>query len=281
MTVLDSPAPASLDAPATAPARPRRRARGGLAPVVGVLVALAVAELVPRTGLVAGDSLPPLSSVVAELVRQLGEGALWEALGRTMRTWAVGLVLAVAGGVVVGLLIGLVPVLRELTSSTVEFLRPIPSVALIPAVILVFGTGYQSGVVLIVYAGFWQVLVQVLYGVQDLDPVARETARSYHAGPWATVRHVVWPTALPFVFTGIRLAASVALVLAITAELVIGTPGIGSLISVAQSSGATTITFALVLLTGLLGVLVNMVFRAAERSLLHWHPSVRRAAGAR
>jgi ABC-type nitrate/sulfonate/bicarbonate transport system permease component len=274
-------APPSVADPAAAAARGPRRARIRRAPLVGIAVALVLAELLPRTGLIAGDALPPLSSVVAELLHQLGRPALWEALGRTMRTWAVGLVLAVTGGVVVGVLIGLVPLLRELTASTVEFLRPIPSVALIPAVILVFGTGYQSGVVLVVYAGFWQVLVQVLYGVQDIDPVARETARSYQAGPWATVRHLVWPTALPFVFTGVRLAASVALVLAITAELVIGTPGIGSAIAVAQSSGATTVTFALVLLTGVLGVLVNVVFRAAERSLLSWHPSVRRAEGTR
>jgi ABC-type nitrate/sulfonate/bicarbonate transport system permease component len=121
----------------------------------------------------------------------------------------------------------------------------------------------------------------VLYGIQDIDPVAMETARSYRFGTWATVRHVVWPTALPFVFTGVRLAASVALVLAITAELVIGTPGMGQLISVAQSSGATTRMFALVLLTGVLGVLVNVAFRFAERGVLSWHPSVRRALDAR
>ncbi|WP_299960453.1 ABC transporter permease [uncultured Modestobacter sp.] len=280
MTLLDSAPPSVADPASPTPTRPRRA--GSLrAPLVGIAVTLVLAELLPRAGLIGGDALPPLSSVVAELVRQLGDSTLWEALGQTMRTWAVGLVLAVTGGVVVGVLIGLAPVLRELTASTVEFLRPIPSVALIPAVILLFGTGYQSGVVLIVYAGFWQVLVQVLYGVQDIDPVAEETARSYHAGPWALVRHLVWPTALPFVFTGVRLAASVALVLAITGELVIGTPGIGSAIAVAQSSGATTVTFALVVLTGVLGVLVNVAFRAAERSLLSWHPSVRRAGGAR
>ncbi|WP_328498775.1 ABC transporter permease subunit [Streptomyces sp. NBC_00414] len=278
MKVLDTTRPTK------APPAPPPRARGPrprIAPLVGIAVAALLAELLPRTGLIADGALPPLSSVLAELGREAGDGVLWEALGDTVRTWAVGLVAAVAAGVVAGVAIGLVPVLRALTASTVEFLRPIPSVALIPAVILVFGTGYESGVVLIVYAGFWQVLVQVLYGVQDIDPVAYDTARSYRFGLWARVRHVIWPTALPFVFTGIRLAASVALVLAITGELVIGTPGIGQLISVAQSSGATTEMFALVLLTGVLGVLVNVGFRYAERAALGWHPSVRRSAGTR
>ncbi|MBQ0854877.1 ABC transporter permease subunit [Streptomyces sp. BH-SS-21] len=278
MKVLDATRPTK--APAAPPPRVRRP-RPRIAPLVGIAVAALIAELVPRTGLIADGALPPLSSVLAQLGREAGDGALWEALGNTVRTWAVGLVAAVAAGVIAGVAIGLVPVLRAITASTVEFLRPIPSVALIPAVILVFGTGYESGVVLIVYAGFWQVLVQVLYGVQDIDPVAHDTARSYRFGLWARIRHVIWPTALPFVFTGIRLAASVALVLAITGELVIGTPGIGQLISVAQSSGATTEMFALVLLTGVLGVLVNVGFRYAERAALGWHPSVRRSAGSR
>ncbi|WP_079127246.1 ABC transporter permease [Streptomyces sp. TP-A0874] len=274
-----------MKAPQAAPpdrAAPRGRSnRPRVAPFIGIAVAVLIAEIVPRSGLVADGALPPLSAVLAELAHQAGHTTLWEALGRTVRTWAIGLTAAVAAGVAAGFVIGLVPLLRAITSSTVEFLRPIPSVALIPAVILVFGTDFQSGVVLIVYAGFWQVLVQVLYGIQDVDPVAYDTARSYRFGLWARVRHVVWPTTLPFVFTGIRLAASVSLVLAITGELVIGTPGIGQLISVAQSSGATTPMFAFVLLTGVLGTLVNIAFRFAERAALGWHPSVRRSEGAR
>ena len=72
------------------------------------------------------------------------------------------------------------------------------------------------------YASFWQVLIQVLYGVADVDPVARETALSYRLGPWARIRYLVWPTALPYAMTGVRLAASVALILTVTGELVIG-----------------------------------------------------------
>nr|WTB35068.1 ABC transporter permease [Streptomyces sp. NBC_00830] len=278
MKVLDATRP--VQAPAV-PAPRGRAPRPRIAPLVGIVLAGLAAEIIPRTGLIADGTLPPLSSVLAELGRQAGDAALWEALGCTIRTWAIGLVVSVAAGVVAGVVIGLVPVLRTITASTVEFLRPIPSVALIPAVILIFGTGFQSGVVLIVYAGFWQVLVQVLYGVQDIDPVAHDTARSYRFSVWGRVRHVIWPTTLPFVFTGIRLAASVALVLAITGELVIGTPGLGQLISVRQSSGATTAMFALVLVTGVLGVLVNIGFRYAERAVLGWHPSVRRSEGAR
>ena len=122
------------------------------------------------------------------------------------------------------------------------------------------------------YASFWQVLVQVLHGVADVDPVARDTARSYRLSGWSRVRHLIWPTALPYVITGIRLAASVALILTITGELIIGTPGLGKEIAIAQTSGAVPAMYALVLVTGLLGVLVNLVTRSAERLVLAWHP---------
>jgi ABC-type nitrate/sulfonate/bicarbonate transport system permease component len=270
----------AVTAPKSAPSR-RARPRSWVPPTVGIVIAVVIAELVPRSGLFGDGTLPALSSVLADLAEAAGTGELWQALAQTLRTWAIGLVAAVAAGIVLGVVIGMVPALRAITASTVEFLRPIPSVALIPAVVLIFGTGFESGLVLIIYAGFWQVLVQVMYGVADIDPVAMETAESYRFPTWAKVRHVVWPTALPFVFTGVRLAASVALVLAITGELVIGTPGIGQQIAVAQSSGATTHMFALVLLTGVLGVLVNVGFRIAERALLGWHPSVRRAVNGR
>ena len=118
-------------------------------------------------------------------------------------------------------------------------------------------------------------LIQVLYGVQDVDPVVRETARSYRLGPLTQIRHIIWPTALPYVMTGFRLAATVALVLTITAELVIGSPGLGKEIAVARSSGAVPLMFALVIVTGILGVLVNLFARAVERRFLAWHPSQR------
>ncbi|MEV7084966.1 ABC transporter permease [Streptomyces sp. NPDC093085] len=241
----------------------------------GLAVFLAVWELVPRTGVVSGNYLPPVGRVAGALSAELADGAFWTALGDTLTGWALGLLIATTAGVATGILLSVVPYLRELTSSTVEFLRPIPSVALIPLAVLLYGTDLRSTLLLVVYAAFWQILVQVLYGVTDVDPVADETARSYGLGAWARIRYVLWPTALPYVMTGIRLAAAVALVLAITAELVIGSPGIGSRIAVAQTSQAVPEMYALVVVTGVLGLLINVGARAVERRALAWHQSVR------
>jgi len=244
--------------------------------VVGIAALVAIAELLPRSGLVDSRYLPPISVMLAELGRQAAEPGFWSALGSTVLGWGTGLLIALVAGTAVGILIGTTPVLRAVTSSTIEFLRPIPSVALIPLAVLLFGTDMRSTLLLVVYAAFWQVLVQVLYGVADVDPVARETARSYRFRPWTRVRTVVWPTALPYVMTGFRLAAAVALILEVTGELIIGSPGLGREIAVAQSSGAVEVMYALVLVTGALGVLVNLGARFVERRALRWHPSVRR-----
>jgi ABC-type nitrate/sulfonate/bicarbonate transport system permease component len=241
----------------------------------GLAAFLALGEAVPRLGLVKEAYLPPTSRIADALGREVTDRAFWTALGDTLTGWALGLAIAVGAGVVVGLLVSVVPYLREATASTIEFLRPIPSVALIPLAVLLYGTELRSVLLLVVYASFWQVLVQVLYGVRDVDPVAEETARSYGLGPWARVRHVLWPTALPYVMTGVRLAAAVALILAVTAELVIGAPGLGARIAVAQSSQAVPDMYALVVVTGLLGLVINVGARTVERRALAWHQSVR------
>ncbi|MFB9652338.1 ABC transporter permease [Pseudarthrobacter oxydans] len=259
--------------------RHRRKAGKGAAKqllgILGIIGFLATWELIPRLGLIDERFLPPASEVIAALVVDFGLTAFWVAVGETMKAWFLGLLMAVAAAVLLGFIIGSSDFLRKATNSTIEFLRPIPSVALIPLAVLLFGVKIESSLLLIVYASFWQVLIQVLYGVADVDMVANNTARTYGLGRMARIRYVVFPTALPYLMTGVRLAAAVALVLAITAELVIGSPGLGREIALAQSGGAISGMYALVLATGLIGVLINMLMRQIEKRILGWHSSIR------
>lgn len=274
--------PAGPAAPGGVAAARRKRRGGGkaLLGLAGIVCVVAVIELAPRLGIVDRRFLPPFSEMFAALVARVQTPAFWTAFGQTLTTWAIGLTVAMVAGIVIGIVVGGIPVLREATASTIEFLRPIPSVALIPLAVLLYGTGMASTLLLVVYASFWQVLVQVLYGVQDVDPVARDTARSYRFRALTQARTVIWPTALPYIVTGFRLAATVALILTITGELIIGTPGLGKLLAVAQQSGAVASMYALVIVTGLLGVGVNVLARLVERRVLSWHPSVRRERAA-
>lgn len=244
----------------------------GLAGILGFLVTW---EMIPRLGLIDARYLPPASEVIAALVADFGLTAFWVSVGETMKAWFLGLLIAVVAAVVLGFIIGSSNFLRRATNSTIEFLRPIPSVALIPLAVLLFGVKIESSLLLIVYAAFWQILIQVLYGVADIDMVANNTAKTYGLGRMARIRYVVFPTALPYLMTGVRLAGAVALVLAITAELVIGSPGLGREIALAQSGGAISGMYALVLATGLIGVLINMLMRFIEKKTLSWHSSVR------
>ncbi len=263
-------------APASTSRRRRRHVPRPVLGLAGVLTFLLVWELVPRIGVVDPRFLPAFSEVAQALADRVQTDTFWTALVDTLITWATGLSIAVVAGVGLGMVIGSVAVLRDATASTIEFLRPIPSVALIPLAVLMFGTARPATLLLVIYATFWQVLVQVLYGVQDVDPVARDTARTYRFRFLTEGWRLVWPTTLPYAMTGFRLGATVALILTITGELIIGTPGLGKLLALTQQSGQVAAIYAIVAVTGLLGVLVNVGARVVERRVLHWHPSVRR-----
>lgn len=265
----------SLGSRRPAGARRLRAGRPVLLGALGILLFLALWQTVPALGWANPRYLPPATDVLVVFVSNLGLMSFWVALGQTMTAWAIGFAISVVAALVLGFLIGSNRFLREATRSTIEFLRPIPSVALIPLAVLLFGLRLPSELLLIIYACFWIVLIQVLYGVGDVDKVAYDTVRSMRLNAFDRVRHLVWPTTLPYFVTGVRLAATVALILAITAELVVGTPGLGKEVARAQSNSAYAAMYALILASGLVGVLINLIARWAERRLLFWHGSVR------
>lgn len=258
--------------------RRARRNRGlrklalGVAGIVGFLL---IWQLLPVLGIVNPAYFPTATETIAQLFVEFRDLEFWRNVGRTLTSWGIGLLIATVLAVVLGTIIGLVPFLRRATHTTVEFLRPIPSVALIPLAILMFGYQLQAALLIIVFASFWQVFIQVLYGVADVDAVARDTARSFGLSRGSRIVNLVFPTALPYLMTGLRLAATVALILAITAEMFINVPGLGRAIMFAREAGQWTTVYALVIVTGMLGLLVNLVFRAIERRSLSWHQSVR------
>jgi ABC-type nitrate/sulfonate/bicarbonate transport system permease component len=243
-----------------------------------VLVALVVVELVVRAGLISSDFFPPVSTTFEALAKQLGDGAYWTAIAHTLEGWAIGLGIAIVIAVPLGLALGFNEVLYHAFRPLIEFLRPVPSVALIPLAILVYGTGLQSKVFLVAFACVWPLLIQTIYGARDLDPIALETARSFRIRRRDRVLRVTLMGAVPYIATGLRISSATALILAITAELIIGSAGLGREINIARQGGAVDIMYALIVTTGLLGWGLNSLFAAGERRVLHWHPSQRRAA---
>jgi ABC-type nitrate/sulfonate/bicarbonate transport system permease component len=246
-------------------------------PVVAVLLLLALWEAVVRAGLIPETSIPPATSAIGELASQVTQAAMWKAVGNTLEGWVIGLGLAVLLGVPAGILIGSSRWAYRALRVPIEFLRPIPSVALIPLAVLVYGTGLQSKVFLATFASFWPLLIQTIYGVQDVDPVATDTARAFQLGRFERLWRITVPSAVPYIATGIRIASAVALILCVTAELVIGSAGLGREINSASSGGNVDLMYAMIIATGLLGWLLNIAATMVERRVLHWHPSQRGA----
>lgn len=271
---------ATIATSATSVAQHRRsRNLGSLRKValgsLGVVGFLTTWQLVATLEIINPEQLPSATDTFARLGMLLADLEFWRNIGRTMSAWAIGLALATVAGVTLGALVGLMPALRRASHTTVEFLRPIPSVALIPLAVLIYGFQIQAALVIIVFASFWQVFVQVLYGVADIDTVARDTAKSFGITGASRLRHLVLPTTLPYLMTGLRLSAAVALILAVTAEMTIGNAGLGRQLAVAAGIGNNTTVYAIVIITGVLGLIINIGFRAIERRALHWHQSVR------
>jgi NitT/TauT family transport system permease protein len=249
--------------------RAARLSRG----LAGVIAFILLAQLI---GLAIPVSvLPRMFTVLVQAARLAGEGRFLADLGGTVQAWFLGLLLATLIGVPLGLLLGTLPGVRFATRAVVEFLRPVPSVALILLVSLVLGSGLRMTLTLITYGCLWPIMYNTIAGLDDVDPVARETLRAFGFGRLAVVWFVSLRSAAPFIATGIRIASSVALILDIGAGYVIGRingAGIGAFIADAASGTANIpVILAATVWAGVLGLILNAVLLLLERRLLPWH----------
>jgi ABC-type nitrate/sulfonate/bicarbonate transport system permease component len=246
--------------------------------VVSVLAALATWQGSSAIGILPETSLPSAWAVLREWVSLIAEARYWASVWSTLSSALLGLVLVVSIGLPLGLLIGRVRLVRESTWFLIEFLKPIPPVAMLPLALLLWGPATTMKLTLITYGAFWPFLVQIIYGVSQVDATALRMSRSFRLGAWLTSTRVVVPGLLPFAATGIRISASIAIIVAVVTELVGGAAGLGREIVLAQNASQLPRLYALILTTGVLGIAVNSIFTLAEKPLLFWHPSHREAA---
>jgi NitT/TauT family transport system permease protein len=241
--------------------------------VAGVLLAFGLAQFVLWAGDVDQAVFPLPSTVLGSAVDMLRDGSFWTATIQTLTSWAEGLGIAVGFGVLVGLVLGTLPWAESVVRPLVEFLRPIPSVILLPLVLLIIQESHETEVVLIVLASVWPVLINTIYGIAEVDPLATQTLRSFGFSPWAVAWRVSLPSAAPFIATGVRIAASVAFVVAVAVELIgSGMNGLGSYLVQEQSGTAGVVPLlAVAVLSGLLGLLLNAVLTGADRRVFRWH----------
>ncbi|RKN04247.1 ABC transporter permease [Streptomyces radicis] len=245
-----------------------------LLPVLTTAALLAIWEGLSASGALPAE-IPPVSDVGAWLGDNAGAGDLWTAVGQTLGHWAVALLAGVVIGTAVGGAMAAIPVVNELLVGVVEFLRPIPVVVYLPIMLLMLGATSEVVVWLAAVAAVWPMLSQTFYGVRDVDPVSRDTARVFGL---TTAQRLVWvtaPSVLPYVSTGVRIASTITLLVAIAMELIGAVPGLGATLGTYAANGVYDAMYGVIVLTGLLGVVLNAAFERIERRALRWHASHR------
>jgi ABC-type nitrate/sulfonate/bicarbonate transport system permease component len=254
---------------------PLERLVVGVVFVVSIVASLAFWELLSRSGLISEVDLPAMSTTFEKLWSFMHTETFWAAFGQTVRGWALGLAVATVLAVPIGIVLGTNDFAARAFRVPIEFLRPIPSAALIPVLFLTLGTTLKSEVFLAAFGAFWPLLIQTMYGVHDVDPLAVDTARAFGLGRYERLYRITLPGAVPYIATGLRIASTVSLILAFTAELFMGVPGLGQKVNEASSYGLNEDLYAYALATGFLGVAIHIAVSGVERRALRWHPSQR------
>ncbi|MBZ5739551.1 ABC transporter permease [Nocardioides mangrovi] len=263
--------------PAAAPKRARRPTRSGHARrlalqtafVLAILAAWSVARM---ADVMTVDALPAPWSVAERLVEDVQTADYWTTLLDTLRSAVGGLVAAALVGIPLGLVTGTYAWAERSTRVLVEFGRSFPVIAILPVMLLVMGTSFMMKGVVVFLACVFPLIIQAQYGAQSVSESVDETVRSYRIGRLLRFRKVVLPAASPSVWTGLRIAATMAVLVSIGVEILTTVPGVGHVIVTSQQDQNSANAYAYILTAGLLGFIVTRLVQLAEARALAWRP---------
>jgi ABC-type nitrate/sulfonate/bicarbonate transport system permease component len=241
----------------------RERLKAAVLPVA-LLLAL---ELWARSSGIQSDALAPPSAVAVALVEAFADGSILAATRDTLASAFAGLAVGGAVGLALGIALGIFPRIDRLMEVTVESLRPIPSIALLPIALIALGFGYRMEIVIVAFACVWPILILSRAAVRSIEPRLIEVSRALKLSPGDRVRKIVIPAALPRIFLAFRLAAGIALIVAVTVEIAINPIGLGAGIMTAQQALRPDLMLAYLLWIGLIGYALNSGLVIAQRHL--------------
>lgn len=247
-----------------------RFGRGSTAPLRGLLplvILLVVWQLVANPRSVFFPAPSRWWSAISSLQ---GSGHLWPAIGTTALTFILGLAIATAIGTVIGVLIGSVRISERAFNPVLDYMRNLPVAALVPVAAILLGTNTHMAVTIVAFSAVWPVLLNSRTGVRELSPVLVAALENMRLSKWRR-RGVLLGAALPSILVGIRVAAPLALVVAILAEFVTNLSGLGSLLVNAQQNFASSEVYGLLVVAGVLALLVNVGVSLLEAPVLRRH----------
>lgn len=227
-------------------------------------------ELLSRLTLVDPNYLPPVTTIAGSLWTLIGSGEIIGHLLISTRRVLAGYLIGALIGYSLGFLCGYIRRIYTLLELTIEYLRPMPSVALIPIGILFLGMGDALNVVIIAWACSWPVFVNTMDGVRATDHILINTARSFGFGKMAIVRQVIVPASLPVVFTGLRVSLGIAVAVVVITEMVASGSGLGFFIMTTAISFRVPEMYAGIIVIGFFGYALNRAFLTIDRKVLKW-----------
>lgn len=221
------------------------------------------------------DTLAAPVEIAVAFAAGISNGSILSATVMTLTAAAGGLVVGAGLGVAAGFLFGLLPPLSRLARITVEVLRPVPAVAILPIALLVFGFGYPMEISIIAFACFFPVLLLTESAIRQISPRLMEVARVMRLTSAQRTFKIVFPAVLPRLFVAMRLAAGVALIVSVTVEIAANPQGLGYNLMLAGQSLRPADMFAILFWIGLIGWTLNWALMRTERKLFPFH-SLRR-----
>lgn len=257
--------------------RTRMRASNTWISVASIVLVLGSWETIPRALGMSAAIFPPVSLVMRDFFTYLTSGLMFTDTLVTMRRLVVGLVLGISTGVVIGLSIGWYAKVRAAIYPLVAATYPIPKLALIPLLIIWLGTGDQSLIALMYMSLTYIVTINMMLGVETIPTNVILASQNLGASDWQIFRKVAIPSSLPPLFAAIRLCWSTGLLIAVSAEMILGREGLGHVIYFAGQTLTTERIFSVLALTAILGMGGYWIIDAAERRFVGW--SAREAHG--
>ena len=216
---------------------------------------------------VQSDSLAAPSQIAIAFKDAMLDGTILSRTAETLRAALLGLALGGGSALILSIILGLVPPVARLLQFTIEVLRPVPSVALIPVAILTLGFGYGMEISLVTFSTFWPILIYGHAAITNIDEQMLDLAKVLRLKTFARITKIILPATLPRYFVAFRLATAVSLIIAVTVEIAANPLGIGYELMQASQSLHPDLTFALVLWIGLVGWTLNTLLLFAQRRL--------------
>jgi ABC-type nitrate/sulfonate/bicarbonate transport system permease component len=219
----------------------------------------------------ASPYFPSLQSILVQFGDDWLSPAAIQNLVPSLELLGSGYAIAVIVGIAIGVLLGTVRALEEATRPFLEVLRAIPGVAVLPVFVVLLGIEMPMKIALIAFGCVWPVLLNTVDGVRGIEPLLLDVARSYRIGPVRRLTSIVLRGASPQIFAGARTALAIAIIIMVVAETVGGSGGIGYFLLTAERNFAITSMWGAIIALGLLGYVLNILFRLLESVVLRWH----------